>query len=170
MGCACHPEHVLQCLGPWVWVNGQYSEEFSMGVDVHQGSVLSPLLFILVQEELLHEFLTGVPWELLYDDDLGPFSISYGETQVTWNFYWPFSIFTLSDLEAKSLGEIPSDFGCCLGDILGRSNSIICILYIFKFIYVTLYGITAWKLLLDPVDMRVHEIDTSSASNMLQGC
>ena len=27
---------------------------------------------------------------------------------------WPFSIFTPGDLEAKSLGEIPSDFSCWL--------------------------------------------------------
>ena len=51
-----------------VRVNGQYSEEF--GVGVHQGSVLSPLLFILVLEALSQEFRTGVPWELLYADDL----------------------------------------------------------------------------------------------------
>ena len=31
---------------------------------------LSPLLFILVLEALSHEFRTGVPWELLYADDL----------------------------------------------------------------------------------------------------
>ena len=42
--------------------------------------------------------------------------------QVTWSF----SIFTPSDLRAKLLGEIPSDFGCWLGDILDRSNIIIC--------------------------------------------
>ena len=42
--------------------------------------------------------------------------------QVTWSF----SIFTPSDLRAKSLGEIISDFGCWLGDILDRSNIIIC--------------------------------------------
>ena len=53
-----------------VWVNGQYSEEFGMGVGVHQGSVLSPLLFILVLEVLSRKFRTGVPWELHYADDL----------------------------------------------------------------------------------------------------
>ena len=40
------------------------------GVGVHQGSVLSPLLFIIVLEALSREFRTGCPWELLYADDL----------------------------------------------------------------------------------------------------
>ena len=53
-----------------VRVNGQYSEEFGVGVGVHQGSVLSPLLFIIVLEALSREFRTGVPWELLFADDL----------------------------------------------------------------------------------------------------
>ena len=35
-----------------VLVNGQYSKEFGVGVGVHQGSVLSALLFILVLEAL----------------------------------------------------------------------------------------------------------------------
>ena len=47
-----------------------YSEEFGVGVGVHQGSVLSPLLFIIVLEALSREFRTGCPWELLYTDDL----------------------------------------------------------------------------------------------------
>ena len=46
-----------------VRVNGQYSEKIGVGVGVHQGSVLSPLLFILVLEVLSREFRTGVPWE-----------------------------------------------------------------------------------------------------------
>ena len=37
---------------------------------VHQGSVLSLLLFIIVLEALAREFRTGCPWELLYTDDL----------------------------------------------------------------------------------------------------
>ena len=37
---------------------------------MHQGSGLNPLLFILVLDALLHEFCTGVPWELLCADDL----------------------------------------------------------------------------------------------------
>ena len=53
-----------------VRVNGQYSEEFGVAVGVQQGSVLSPLLFILVLEALSREFRTGAPWELLYADDL----------------------------------------------------------------------------------------------------
>ena len=41
-----------------------------MKVGVHQGSVLSPLLFIIVLEALSQEFRSGVPWEDLYADDL----------------------------------------------------------------------------------------------------
>ena len=45
-------------------------EEFEVKVGVHQGSVLSPLLFIIVLEALSREFRSGVPWEDLYADDL----------------------------------------------------------------------------------------------------
>ena len=62
-----------------VRVNGQYSEEFGVGVGVHQGSVLSLLLFILVLEALSREFHTGVPWELLYADDLALISETQDE-------------------------------------------------------------------------------------------
>ena len=41
-----------------------------MKVGVHQGSVLGPLLFIIVLEALSLEFHSGVPWEDLYADDL----------------------------------------------------------------------------------------------------
>ena len=47
-----------------------YSEEFEVKIGVHQGSVLSPLLFIFVFEALSCKFHSGVPWEDLYADDL----------------------------------------------------------------------------------------------------
>ena len=50
--------------------NTYYSDEFGVKVGVHQGSVLSPLLFVIVLEALSCEFHTGTPWELLYADDL----------------------------------------------------------------------------------------------------
>ena len=49
-----------------VRVNSTYSESFAVKVVVHQGSVLSPLLFIIVLEALSREFRTGCPWELFY--------------------------------------------------------------------------------------------------------
>ena len=44
-----------------VRVGEGYSEEFEANVCVHQGSVLSPLLFITVLEALSREFLYGSP-------------------------------------------------------------------------------------------------------------
>ena len=53
-----------------VRIDNSYSDSFEVQVAVHQGSVLSPLLFIIVLEALSQEFRTGCPWELLYADDL----------------------------------------------------------------------------------------------------
>jgi len=53
-----------------VRINGLLSDKFTVDVSVHQSSVLSPLFFILVLDALSCEFRTGVPWELLYTDDL----------------------------------------------------------------------------------------------------
>ena len=47
-----------------------YSEEFEVKIGVHQGSVLSPLLFIVVLEALSREYRSGDPWENLYANDL----------------------------------------------------------------------------------------------------
>ncbi|XP_065319053.1 uncharacterized protein LOC135927041 [Gordionus sp. m RMFG-2023] len=46
------------------------SESFEMKVGLHQGSVLSSLLFILVMDVVTREMREGLPWELLYADDL----------------------------------------------------------------------------------------------------
>jgi hypothetical protein len=46
------------------------SKSFPVKVGVHQGSVLSPLLFIMVMEAITKYTREGLPWELLYADDL----------------------------------------------------------------------------------------------------
>ena len=53
-----------------VRVDDCFSDSFNVNVGVHQGSVLSSLLFIIVLQALSQEFRTGSPWELLYTDDL----------------------------------------------------------------------------------------------------
>ena len=53
-----------------VKVKDSASEEFKVKVGVHQGSVLSPLLFTIVLDALSRNFRGGLPWELLYADDL----------------------------------------------------------------------------------------------------
>ena len=65
-----------------VRVGTSLSEEFEVKVGVHQGSVLSPLLFIIVLEALSAEFRTGCPWELLYADDLALVAKSMQELTV----------------------------------------------------------------------------------------
>ena len=62
--CTTTPEAVR------VRVNNTYSDEFGVKVGVHQGLVLSPLLFVIVLEALSREFRTGTPWELLYADEV----------------------------------------------------------------------------------------------------
>ena len=51
-------------------VAGGTSEEFGVGVGVHQGAVLSPLLFVNVLDVVSENIRRGLPWELLYADDL----------------------------------------------------------------------------------------------------
>ena len=47
-----------------------YSYNFEVKVGVHQDSVLSPLVFIIILEVLSREFRTSCPWQLLYANDL----------------------------------------------------------------------------------------------------
>jgi len=46
------------------------SKGFEVKVSMHQGSALSPLLFMIVMEAISREFRVAVAWELLYADDL----------------------------------------------------------------------------------------------------
>ena len=53
-----------------VSVDGEKSSSFSVKVGVHQGSALSPLLFIMVMDVLAEDMRDGSLMELLYADDL----------------------------------------------------------------------------------------------------
>ena len=53
-----------------VRVGSAYSEEFEVKAGVHQGSVLSPLLFAIVVDDITENARRGVVDELLYADDL----------------------------------------------------------------------------------------------------
>ena len=46
------------------------SNSFHVKVGVHQGSVLSPLLFAIVMDAVTETARGGLPWEVLYADDL----------------------------------------------------------------------------------------------------
>ena len=47
-----------------------YDGSVSKWFGVQQGSVLSPLLFIIVMEAVTQSVREGLPWEMLYADDL----------------------------------------------------------------------------------------------------
>jgi len=46
------------------------SSGFEVKVGMHQGSALSPLLFVIVIEATSREFRVALPWHLLFADDL----------------------------------------------------------------------------------------------------
>ena len=113
-------------------------------------------------------YMTSLIILVFYLCNLGPFSISYLEAQVTWNFVYKSLDRFLSSLQLtwKTLGEIPSDFGCWLGDILGRSNIVIGIFCIFLNQYMWHYIICfitylqkeVRTLFIDELGMRCHRL------------
>lgn len=53
-----------------VKIDSKLTDEFSVEVGVHQGSVLSPLLFAIVVDVVTEEAREDLMWEILYADDL----------------------------------------------------------------------------------------------------
>jgi len=53
-----------------VFISKDIHTGFEIKVGMHQGSALSPLLFVIVMEAISREFRVALPWELLYADDL----------------------------------------------------------------------------------------------------
>jgi len=70
------PERMLEAVMA-IYVNSRtrvetmagITEEFNILVGVHQMSVLSPLLVIIVMDVLTKEIRNGVLWELMFADD-----------------------------------------------------------------------------------------------------
>ncbi|XP_047499240.1 uncharacterized protein LOC125045797 [Penaeus chinensis] len=60
------------------------TDEFMIGIGLHQGSVLSPFPFIMVLDVISENFHTGLPWELLFADDLVVVADSEEELQRRW--------------------------------------------------------------------------------------
>ena len=50
--------------------NRGIGEQFEVGIGLHQGSALSPFLFIMLVDTISQDVRTDLPWELLYADDL----------------------------------------------------------------------------------------------------
>ena len=48
----------------------EFGPQFDVETGVHQGSALSPLLFITVMQEVTKHVARGTPWEMLFADDL----------------------------------------------------------------------------------------------------
>ena len=53
-----------------VRTDARLSESFEVKVGLHQGSVLSPMLFAAVMDVVSSETRSGLPSEVLYVDDL----------------------------------------------------------------------------------------------------
>ena len=57
------------------------SEHFEVGIGLHQGSALSPFLFIMLVDTISQDVRTELPWELLYADDLAIIAITSTDIQ-----------------------------------------------------------------------------------------
>lgn len=55
---------------PHVKTASEKSEEFSIKGGVHQGSVLTLILFIIAMDKETRDARMGVPWEIVWSDDI----------------------------------------------------------------------------------------------------
>ena len=67
-----------------VRVNNTIGNKSNVEVPMHQGSVLSPLLFFMVLEALSRGFRSSLLWEMLYVDDLVIIAESGRVKYLTW--------------------------------------------------------------------------------------
>ena len=46
------------------------TEEFKVGVGLHQGSALSPFVFAIIMDRLTEDIRKDAPWDMLFADDI----------------------------------------------------------------------------------------------------
>ena len=46
------------------------TEEFKVGVGLHQGSALSPFFFAIIMDKLTENIRKDAPWDMLFADDI----------------------------------------------------------------------------------------------------
>ena len=57
------------------------TEEFEVGVGLHQGSALSPFLFAIIMDKLTEDIRKDAPWDMLFADDIVLSSQSHRELE-----------------------------------------------------------------------------------------
>ena len=85
------PEVLVKAVMSWyvgsrtkVRVRSGLSEEFWVRISVHQGSVISPLIFAIMVDAVTEQARKGLLTEILYADDLVLMSENLGEKFLTW--------------------------------------------------------------------------------------
>jgi hypothetical protein len=119
-----------------VKVGNGMSDAFSVGVGVHQGSVLSPLLFAIVMDVVCGDVMEGLLFEILYADDLVLMADSMEELQV--KFYkWKSAIekkglkVNMGKTKVMVSGEggervVSRIYPCGVCDKRVKANSVLC--------------------------------------------
>ena len=120
-----------------VIVYGEPTDAFDVTVGVHQGSILSPLLFITVMDYLTEEVRDGSILEMLYADDIALAAETPEEVMRKYRM-WKSALeskgLRVNVGKSKGMGDLPSvtriadvdPCGVC-GTRVGR-NSIMCTL------------------------------------------
>ena len=99
---------------------GSVSEWFGVNVGVYQGSVLSLLLFIIVMEAVTHNMIEGLPWEILYADNLvliGKCEEQQKEKLRKWNECHKDKGLKINEDKTKVMCE---SFGIYITEIIGK--------------------------------------------------
>jgi hypothetical protein len=53
-----------------VQISDRYTNDFLINIGLHQGSALSSYLFDLVMDEIIRDIQGGIPWYMLFADDV----------------------------------------------------------------------------------------------------